>query len=1089
MADGEAGQGRASGRGWRWALALVVLVVLLPIGVLYARLATAPMILPDGAQARIEARINAAMTTGDVAIGDMVLALPEGGRAPALEFRDVVLTTPQGDTRAAFPVLRLRLAAGPMLRGRMRVERIVVVGAGLNLTRTAEGRVDLDFAGGGDTAEVRSLTETLARLDQMFANPVFASLEEVRGEGMQIHLADALSERDMRLHGAEARLTRDAGRLILDIGGELEGTRDATLNLSIIRDAGRALTEVEMTFDTLAARDLATVSPALAWLDLMRAPIDGALTAALADDGTLGALSGWLEVGAGRLNLPGQEAPVPFNAMAAALAYDPDTRRVVFDRLMIAADQLSFDARGHADVDAEARVFTGQFMLSDIVADPDGLYQAPITLDGAALDLRLTLGDVVSVEVGQATVHDGDLRLTAQGRAVAAADGLRLSLDAQLDRADLATVLSLWPATAIPNTRWWVEERMLAGMIEGVDFAFRQRPDAAPIHELSFDFTEADLIALPAAPPVRGASGYLSLQDQHLAVSFDTGSVAADGLGDVSLAGTRMVIEDVSVAGPLARFTVGVDGTVSDLMHLLAGPPFAVLDASGYAPGDIGQGRIAGRATLATHLVAREEGGGLEDLSIDASALVTGYSAGALVPGRELTADRITVTMTPEQLAIGGRAALDGVPVTGQWSVQLGPDAPLGSIVEARATLDRAALNTFGVALPDWLIAGRGEADLTVFLRAGGAASLRVRSDLDGIALAIPPLAWRKPAARTGSFSADITLGRRPEVTSLTLEAAGLTLDGAVSFTADGWLNRFSAGRFRVGTWLDVRGALVGRGAAAPGIEVTGGVLDFRTMPSLSETGGSGSGDIGPLDIRLNTMQITEGISLTDLRAALDGSSMSGEFRGLVNGGAQVNGQLVPSPNGPSVRLQSSDGGAVLRAAGIFDNMHGGAFDLILAARPEAGQYDGRLTIDGPRLRDAPVMAELLNLISVVGLLEQLGGEGINLGEINADFRLTPTAITLREGTAVGPAMGFSMDGVYDVASERYEMQGVVSPLYLVNGVMGALFATRREGLFGFNYRLIGDSADTRVTVNPLSILTPGIFREIFRAPPPDFNN
>ena len=80
------------------------------------------------------------------------------------------------------------------------------------------------------------------------------------------------------------------------------------------------------------------------------------------------------------------------------------------------------------------------------------------------------------------------------------------------------------------------------------------------------------------------------------------------------------------------------------------------------------------------------------------------------------------------------------------------------------------------------------------------------------------------------------------------------------------------------------------------------------------------------------------------------------------------------------------------------------------------------------------------------------------------------------------------MDGVYDVASERYEMQGVVSPLYIVNGLIGTLFARRNEGLFGFNYRLIGDSADTRVSVNPLSLLTPGIFREIFRAPPPDFS-
>jgi len=716
----------------------------------------------------------------------------------------------------------------------------------------------------------------------------------------------------------------------------------------------------------------------------------------------------------------------------------------------------------------------------------------------------------VEIEVGQAVIHDGDLRATVRGRAVAAPDGLTVSVDAHLAEADLASILSYWPASAIPNTRWWVEQRMIAGIVEGVDFAFRQNPgtltpgtqtpDSAPNFELSFDFTGADLYALPAAPPILGASGFFSLQNQRLVVGLDGGGIRAEGRGTegqgrgvgqglVALAGSQMVIDDVSVLGPLAQFDLAISGTVPDLMHVLAGPPFSVLDASGYTPDEIGTGHFTAEASLATRLLERPSDAGLDGLDIDLSGIVTGFRAEQLVPDRTLTSERLVVTMSPEQLSIGGPGALDGVPVTGQWSVQLGPNAPRGSIVEARATIDRQALATFGVHLPAWLMSGRGEADLTVLLRPDGPANLSVRSDLDGIALAIPPLAWQMPAARTGDLTAEIILGPRPEVTSLTLEGAGLSLDGAVNFTADGWLNRFSVGRFRVGQWLDVQGGLIGRGVNAPGIEVSGGILDFRTMPSLSQINEAGSGDIGRLDITLDRLQITEGIALTGLRADLDGGSMSGDFRGRVNGAVQINGQLVPSRYGPSVRLRSSDGGAVMRAAGIFENMHGGPFDLILTARPQAGQYDGRVTINGPRLRNAPIMAELLNLVSVVGLIEQLSGDGINLGEVSARFRLTPSSITLEQGAAVGPSMGISMDGVYDVASERYEMQGVVSPFYLVNGLFGALFATRREGLFGFNYRLIGDSDDTRVSVNPLSILTPGVFRDIFRAPPPDFSN
>lgn len=1077
----DAAQAGSRARGWRfWLLAALCALVVLAGG-LWVRLAFAPMALPGALQSRVEARIDAAMATGDIAIADMVLALPEGGGAVSLEFRDVTVDTAEGLGRAAFPILRLSIAPAPLLRGQVRVQRIVVAGAGLNLTRSADGQLDLDF-GGAQSGGPQGLIQTLGRLDQMFASPAFSHLEEVLGEDVEIRLADGLTGRDLRLHSGQARLTRDAGTLRLQVEGQLAGSRDATMALTLQRDATRARTQVSLSFQTLAARDLAATTPAFAWIGQMRAPIDGALTAEVADDGSLGAVEGWLSIASGEVILPGQE-PLVFTALRTQLAYDANTRRARFDQLVVDAPQLAFNGQGHVDIDASGQILTGQATLTDITTNPRGLFEAPVSIDGAALDLRLTLGDEPRLEIGQATLHHGDLRGTLRGYASTDASGLTLALDAHLTRADMAEVLGFWPATAIPNTRWWVVERLRAATAHGADFALRLSPDTDPLSELSFDFTGADILALPAAPPVLDASGYLNLQNQTLTVALDGGSI-----GDVAMAGSRMGIADVSRSSPMAQFDLALAGAVPDLMATLAGPPFAVLEASGYAPDDIGQGQFTATASLSTDLIERTSPPSFDELNITANAIVTGFTADALIADRTLTADRMDVALTPAQLSVSGRAALDRVPVSGQWSVQLAPSAPSGSLVQARATVDRLALARFGVELPEWLISGRGEVDATVRLRPDGPTLLSLTSDLDGIALAIPPLAWRLSAAGTGTLSADITLGDRPEVTQLTVNAAGLSLDGAVTFTDAGFLNRFTAGEFRLGRWLDIQGSLIGRGAQPPAIEISGGTLDFRTMPSLSGTGGSGSGDIGPLNITLNSLQITEGIALTGLRAALDGASMSGDFRGRVNGAVQINGQLVASRNGPTVRLRSDDGGAVMRAAGVFDNMHGGAFDLILAPRAEIGQYDGRLTITGPRLQDAPVMADLLNLISVVGLLEQLSGDGINLGTVDGLFRITPTAITLTQGTALGPAIGISMDGVYDVASERYEMQGVVSPLYIVNGLIGTLFARRNEGLFGFNYRLIGDSADTQVSVNPLSILTPGIFREIFRAPPPDFS-
>ena len=80
--------------------------------------------------------------------------------------------------------------------------------------------------------------------------------------------------------------------------------------------------------------------------------------------------------------------------------------------------------------------------------------------------------------------------------------------------------------------------------------------------------------------------------------------------------------------------------------------------------------------------------------------------------------------------------------------------------------------------------------------------------------------------------------------------------------------------------------------------------------------------------------------------------------------------------------------------------------------------------------------------------------------------------------------MGISMDGYYDLASGQMDFQGVLSPIYAVNAI-GRLIARKGEGLIGFNFNLRGTTGAPRVAVNPLSVFTPGMFRDIFRRPPP----
>ena len=1082
------GATRPPRRRRRWAvamLALLALVVVLPLAAgagLWLRLGAGPMALPDALVARIEARIDAAMTANRLTIGRILIARAQDDAGLDLSLRDLRLTDPDGAIRAAFPALVVNLSGEALLQGDVAPVRVDLQGAGIRLARDAAGRIDLALMAGDMASEI-NLGESLARLERMFATPVFARLEAVTARGLELVMADAMTGQTMRVRDAQMRLVRDGGALSLRMGGALEGSRDATIDVALGREAHSGVSKIVFAFEGLAARDIATLGPALAWVDLLRAPVSGRVQGQLGDDGSLGDLAVVLDIGAGVLRLAADAEPIRFDGLQIALRYDAAAGRLQFDRVDLAAPLLRFAATGHADLAAGDGAYLGQFSLSQIVLAPPGAITGPIALDHAMIDLRLALAPELRVEIGQAVIaHDGH-RLLAHGQIAAREGGLALALDLAMAAAETATVLDYWPPEAAPVTRAWLQENVTAGRLSDIAFALRTAPETPPRMALSFGFAGGDLRVLPDLPPIRGAAGVLGLVDGRLDLRLDEGQMTAQDGGAVSFAGSRLQIADTGQIGPQAQIDLALDGALGDLLRLLQAPPVRLLANGPMTPDRLGTGHVNATASIATRFLPPGEGA---PPVVSGQALIRDFRATALVPGRELTAAELTLDLDPKGLRIGGRAALDGVALSGTWARALGPDAPRQSQLLGQASLGAAQLSRLGVALPAWMMQGESVADIALDLPDDGPPALRITSDLAGAGLALPPLGWRQGANATGLLDVDIVLGAEPAVRDLALRVDGLDLSGRIALDGSGGFRRLSAQRFALGSWLDVTGVLVARGAGqAPGIEITGGTLDLRGAPQITQGGPRLDG--GPITATLDRLQLTEGIAISPLIADLTTQGgLSGQFRGRVNGEAQVTGTLLSAARGPAVRLRAEDGGAVLRAAGIFQSARGGEMELILEATGDAGNYDGLLRIDGPRLRNAPVMAEILNIISVVGLIEQLSAEGISLGTVEARFRIAPTELILTEGVAIGPSLGLSLDGRYDLRARALDMAGVISPLNAVNGLFGAILGTRREGLFGFAYTLTGSAENPQVTVNPLSILTPGVFREIFRNPPPN---
>jgi hypothetical protein len=81
--------------------------------------------------------------------------------------------------------------------------------------------------------------------------------------------------------------------------------------------------------------------------------------------------------------------------------------------------------------------------------------------------------------------------------------------------------------------------------------------------------------------------------------------------------------------------------------------------------------------------------------------------------------------------------------------------------------------------------------------------------------------------------------------------------------------------------------------------------------------------------------------------------------------------------------------------------------------------------------------------------------------------------------------------GTVDRKAERVDLTGSLVPLYGLNSFLGAvpvlgdlLVSKQGEGIFGLTYAMKGNLNEPVLSVNPLSVLTPGIFRRIFEFAP-----
>lgn len=278
-------------------------------------------------------------------------------------------------------------------------------------------------------------------------------------------------------------------------------------------------------------------------------------------------------------------------------------------------------------------------------------------------------------------------------------------------------------------------------------------------------------------------------------------------------------------------------------------------------------------------------------------------------------------------------------------------------------------------------------------------------------------------------------------------------------------------------------------------LKISGKSFDASKLVSSFQTIAGGDNSL-IFDMKVNKLIMAEDVTFTDTNAMLKCNidrCFSGIFNARIDEASKINAvyklEDLNNLNGPiDFEVSADNAGTMIKAVGLSNNFEGGVLTINgkVSAAPESSA-NGSILITKYKLTDAPLLTKVLSLASFTGLTNLLSDKGVPMKKLVGDFSMKDNYISITDLRSYGNSLGFTAQGNVNLKDANLDLSGAVTPSYSVNSMLGDipllgnLFKGKEgEGLIATNYKVSGKYPDVKITVNPLSALTPGFLRNIW---------
>jgi uncharacterized protein YhdP len=783
------------------------------------------------------------------------------------------------------------------------------------------------------------------------------------------------------------------------------------------------------------------------------------------------------------------------------------------------SDKISIISSGslHTTIDKQGEFSDINFDITDLKGEFK-LYehfQSPITItnltSSGSINRKQSLLELQDIAIdfnGPVFTGRGDLAFSRTDNEELQLE--QINLESKLTRLNVLSLSKFWPTHLQPKVRGWVVKHFLEGFIPEVTSQIHiSKEDMQKIRAykklssakrnktpppISKDAVNA---TINLENSVLKISGHIpKIHDLSATINFDSHSMNAKIHKGMSLDST-IKSGNVRIAGLWKKpASIVIEGKAKgknvSLIKFLKRPKNVYKSHRTFWKNIYNiDGTSEGSFSLNFPIKRRLS---YPDLNLHVNAKLDNTNVEFITDNYSLSEGKLNLDLSPKKVSLDGKVNVNEVPLsTINFDYYFTHDKGLVTRSNLSGKFNTKEMQRLG--LPDIGDYVQSDIDATLTAREfTDKKTLQIKADLKDAFITIPQISFAKAKGKKATFNSDIILKDSAFIEKFSLKGKQFHIAGnaltsedkrkLIKITLD--KARFDRNDYTA-TYEETDNEYY--------LNVKGNSVDL-SMQNLQKKSSESAPQSKNISLDIKKVTLKNDILLNDLKGELSCNKFickTLNFNSKLNQENFISAHLESKRDQNVLTIESDDAGSVLKALDISKHINGGGLSIRSTASFDSNKgtmrSEGELIIEDFVAVKTPVLGKLLTLASLKGISDLLNQDGITFKRFSAPFTIENNIITVKNARSEGASVGITANGTINRNSETIDLEGAIIPAHALNRILGSIpivgkivTGAKNEGVIATKYTIRGSYEDAKVKTNPLSILTPGLLRDLFGA-------